>query len=117
MFVNILRGSKHLAEPTKTHWLTWFVFRLPFLLFVASIRLTRSRYRFGCVIGCTLISYIISSAIPVFGGLGASPSFLLFEIEEEANPLPSSSPPLTVGFIGAFFGTLLSLHAEAIMWM
>lgn len=47
LFVRILRGSKHLTSNSKTHWTTW-------LLSVASI---------------TIISYIIASAVPIFGGL------------------------------------------------
>ncbi|GJN87102.1 hypothetical protein Rhopal_000047-T1 [Rhodotorula paludigena] len=69
IFVRVLRGSYHLNHYTKTHWLVWF----------------------ACVFGCLLFSYIIASAIPVFGGL--------------------------VGLIGALFGTSMSLHAEAFMWL
>jgi len=52
-----------------THWVTWI----------------------GCTFGITLISYIIASAIPVFGGL--------------------------VSLIGALFGTLLSFQPYALMWL
>lgn len=52
-----------------THWVTWI----------------------GCTSGTTLISYIIASAIPVFGGL--------------------------VSLIGALFGTLLSFQPYALMWL
>ncbi|GAA6009160.1 hypothetical protein JCM10207_004288 [Rhodosporidiobolus poonsookiae] len=68
IFVRALRGSRHLTESTTTHWITWL----------------------GCVIGCLLFSYIIASAIPVFGGL--------------------------VGLIGALFGTLLAVQLVCGMW-
>ncbi|KAG9571384.1 hypothetical protein KCU71_g227, partial [Aureobasidium melanogenum] len=61
VLVRILRGSKYLTSNTKTHWITWL----------------------SCTTGITLISYIIASAIPVFGGL--------------------------VSLVGALFATLLSL--------
>jgi hypothetical protein len=69
VFVRILRGSKHLTSNTKTHWITWL----------------------SCTTGITLISYIIASAIPVFGGL--------------------------VSLVGALFATLLSFHPYACMWL
>ncbi|KPV77762.1 uncharacterized protein RHOBADRAFT_33948 [Rhodotorula graminis WP1] len=68
IFVRILRGSRHLTHPTKTHWIVWL----------------------SCTLGCVLFSYVIASAIPVFGGL--------------------------VGLVGALFGTLVTLQAEACMW-
>ncbi|GAA5896528.1 hypothetical protein JCM6882_005719 [Rhodosporidiobolus microsporus] len=46
---------------------------------------------FSCTIGCACFSYVIAEAIPVFGGL--------------------------VGLIGALFGTLLTFHAEASMYL
>ncbi|GAA5979049.1 hypothetical protein JCM11641_004955 [Rhodosporidiobolus odoratus] len=69
LFVRILRGSRHMTESTPTHWITWL----------------------SCTAGCLLFSYIIASAIPVFGGL--------------------------VGLIGALFGTLLCLILVAYMWL
>ncbi|BGP17044.1 hypothetical protein JCM10213v2_005053 [Rhodosporidiobolus nylandii] len=47
IFVRVLRGSRHMTESTPTHWLVWL----------------------GCTFGCLLFSYIVASAIPVFGGL------------------------------------------------
>lgn len=47
IFIRILRGSKHLAGNTVTHWVTWL----------------------GCTGSVTIIAYVIASAIPVFGGL------------------------------------------------
>jgi len=69
IFVRVLRGSHHLTHRTATHWFAWF----------------------GCTVGCVLFSYVIASAIPVFGGL--------------------------VGLVGALFGTLVTLQAEACMWL
>ncbi|GAM89516.1 hypothetical protein ANO11243_075550 [Dothideomycetidae sp. 11243] len=46
-FVRILRGTKHIASNTKTHWVTWL----------------------GSVFATALTAYIIASAIPVFGKL------------------------------------------------
>ncbi|GAA5865190.1 hypothetical protein JCM8547_008308 [Rhodosporidiobolus lusitaniae] len=69
LFLRILRGSHHISHPTKTHYFTWF----------------------SCTIGCTLTSYIIASAIPVFDGL--------------------------VGLIGASTGVILSLHCEALFFL
>ncbi|GAA6006488.1 uncharacterized protein JCM10292_003791 [Rhodotorula paludigena] len=68
IFVRALRGSHHLTHSTPTHWISWF----------------------SCTLGCVLFSWLISSVIPVFGGL--------------------------VGLVGALFGTLVSLNAEACMW-
>lgn len=47
VFVRVLHGSHHLSHNTWTHWLTWL----------------------GCTAGCVLASYIIASAIPIFGSL------------------------------------------------
>ncbi|GAA5998476.1 uncharacterized protein JCM10292_002723 [Rhodotorula paludigena] len=67
VFVRLLRNSRHLNHATKTHWAVWL----------------------SCTLACLLFSYVIASAIPVFGGL--------------------------VGLASALFGTLMSLHAEAFM--
>ncbi|GAA6010601.1 hypothetical protein JCM10207_007757 [Rhodosporidiobolus poonsookiae] len=69
MFFRILRNSHHLTHGTKTHWVVWL----------------------ACTGGCTLFSYIISSAVPTFNGL--------------------------VGLISALFGTMLTLNAEALMYL
>jgi hypothetical protein len=42
-----LRNSPHLSKNTVKHWVVWL----------------------STVVGCTALSYIIASAIPVFGGL------------------------------------------------
>ncbi|WWC85648.1 uncharacterized protein L201_000514 [Kwoniella dendrophila CBS 6074] len=68
LFLRFLRGSKHLTSNSAVHWGTWI----------------------GCVAGCALFSYIISSAIPIFGGL--------------------------VSLIGALLGTLMSMQPMACMW-
>lgn len=47
IFLQALKGSKHLTKNTPTHWGVWF----------------------ACVAGCAIFSYIIASAIPVFSGL------------------------------------------------
>ncbi|KAF5588027.1 neutral amino acid permease [Fusarium subglutinans] len=47
VFVRILRGSKHLAANTFTHWASWT----------------------GCTFGITVVAYVIASGIPIFGGL------------------------------------------------
>ena len=47
LFVRILRNSKHLTKSTPTHWITWL----------------------GSVAAITIISYIVASAVPIFGGL------------------------------------------------
>jgi hypothetical protein len=67
--MRILRGSRHLASNTPTHWITWI----------------------GCTAGNALISYIVASAIPVFGGL--------------------------VSLIGALLGTLMCLQPMGCMWI
>ncbi|GAA6034593.1 hypothetical protein JCM8097_005413 [Rhodosporidiobolus ruineniae] len=68
IFVRAMRNSRHLTESTKTHWTVWL----------------------SCTLGCVLFSYIIASAIPVFGGL--------------------------VGLVGALFGSFLSLTGVSWMW-
>ncbi|KAF2098799.1 hypothetical protein NA57DRAFT_76037 [Rhizodiscina lignyota] len=47
IFVRLLRGSKHLTQPTFLHWGIWF----------------------GCNFSIAAVAYIIASSIPVFGGL------------------------------------------------
>ena len=47
MLVRFLRGSKHLAANTPTHWMTWL----------------------GCTFTISLSAYIVASAIPIFGTL------------------------------------------------
>jgi len=69
IFVRMLRGSYHLTDPTFRHWATWL----------------------GCTLGTTIISYIIASAIPVFGGL--------------------------VSLIGALLGTLMCFQPMGGMWL
>ncbi|KAH0278625.1 amino acid transporter, partial [Aureobasidium melanogenum] len=69
VFLRILRGTKHVTQNTVIHWVTWF----------------------GCTAGTIIISYIIASAIPVFGGL--------------------------VSLIGALLGTLLSFQPYGCMWL
>jgi amino acid permease len=69
IFVRMLRGSYHLTDPTFRHWATWL----------------------GCTFGTTVISYIIASAIPVFGGL--------------------------VSLIGALLGTLMCFQPMGAMWL
>ncbi|BGP32910.1 hypothetical protein JCM10296v2_004695 [Rhodotorula toruloides] len=68
LFVRFLRNSHHLTHSTPTHWIVWL----------------------SCTLGCLIFSYIIASAIPVFGGL--------------------------VGLVGALFGTMFSLQAVSVMW-
>ncbi|GAA6022275.1 hypothetical protein JCM10207_008911 [Rhodosporidiobolus poonsookiae] len=69
IFVRLLRNSRHMSEPTKTHWIVWL----------------------SCCISCTLFAYIVCSAIPIFSGL--------------------------LGLISALFGSILALHAEALMYL
>ncbi|GAA5843515.1 hypothetical protein JCM9279_000776 [Rhodotorula babjevae] len=69
VFVRVLRGSHHLNHPTRTSTIVWL----------------------SCTAGCLGFSYIIASAIPVFGGL--------------------------VGLIGALPAPIITLHAEALMWL
>ncbi|KAJ5367550.1 hypothetical protein N7541_001491 [Penicillium brevicompactum] len=47
IFVNLLRGSRHLNRSTPTHWMVWI----------------------SCTLGVTVIAYIIASTIPVFNSL------------------------------------------------
>ncbi|ENH72353.1 N amino acid transport system protein [Fusarium oxysporum f. sp. cubense race 1] len=47
VFVRVLRGSRHLAANTFTHWASWI----------------------GCTFGITVVAYVIASGIPIFGGL------------------------------------------------
>lgn len=47
LFVRFLRNSRHLTTSTPTHWITWL----------------------GSVAAITIVSYIIASAVPIFGGL------------------------------------------------
>ncbi|KAI6767642.1 hypothetical protein HG530_005651 [Fusarium avenaceum] len=47
VFVRVLRGSKHLAANTFTHWASWI----------------------GCTFGITVVAYVIASGIPIFSGL------------------------------------------------
>lgn len=47
MFVKILRGSRHLSTNTPTHWAVWI----------------------SCTLGCTLVAYLMASAVPIFSGL------------------------------------------------
>ncbi|WVW84350.1 hypothetical protein I302_106384 [Kwoniella bestiolae CBS 10118] len=69
VFLRVMRGSEHLTRNSFKHYVVWF----------------------SCVAGCVLFSYIVASAIPVFGGL--------------------------VGLIGALFGTLLSMQLMGGMWL
>lgn len=45
--VRILRGSKHLTKNSATHWTVWI----------------------SSVVGCTLIAYIVGSAIPILNSI------------------------------------------------
>ncbi|RWA03402.1 hypothetical protein EKO27_g11703 [Xylaria grammica] len=47
ILVRALRGSRHLAESTAIHWISWF----------------------SCTGGVTIVAYVIASSIPVFSGL------------------------------------------------
>ncbi|EXJ65988.1 uncharacterized protein A1O5_10965 [Cladophialophora psammophila CBS 110553] len=69
IFVRILRLSRHLSSNTMAHWVGWI----------------------SCTFGVSVISYIIASAIPVFGGL--------------------------VSLIGALLGTLMSFQPITFMWL
>lgn len=64
-----MRGSEHLTNNSFKHWAVWF----------------------SCTSGCIIVSYIIASAIPVFGGL--------------------------VSLIGALLGTLMSFQPMGFMWL
>ena len=69
VFVRMMRGTKHLASNTMIHWISWL----------------------GCTAFMTLVSYVVASAIPVFGGL--------------------------VSLVGALLGTLLSFQPYGLMWL
>ncbi|KEQ68219.1 hypothetical protein M436DRAFT_86589 [Aureobasidium namibiae CBS 147.97] len=69
VFLRILRGTKYVSQNTSIHYVTWF----------------------SCTAGTIIISYIIASAIPVFGGL--------------------------VSLVGALLGTLLSIEPYGCMWL
>ncbi|CZT18855.1 related to neutral amino acid permease [Ramularia collo-cygni] len=69
VFVRLLSGTKHMSSNSLTHWSVWI----------------------ACTASVAIISYIIASAIPVFGGL--------------------------VALIGALFGTLLGFQPMGIMWL
>ncbi|RJE23742.1 hypothetical protein PHISCL_03935 [Aspergillus sclerotialis] len=47
IFVNVLRGSRHLTSNTPTHWISWL----------------------SCTFAITIIAWIIASTIPVFDAL------------------------------------------------
>ncbi|BEI80358.1 hypothetical protein CcaverHIS002_0108870 [Cutaneotrichosporon cavernicola] len=47
LFVRILQGTKHISQPTKRHWITWF----------------------GCTTTVVGVAYILGSAIPTFGAI------------------------------------------------
>ncbi|RDH26956.1 transmembrane amino acid transporter protein-domain-containing protein [Aspergillus welwitschiae] len=55
ILVHILKGSRHLASNTVTHWVLWL----------------------SCTIGVALVAYVIASAIPVFSDLVALVGALL----------------------------------------
>ncbi|KAI6881346.1 hypothetical protein KC334_g16610, partial [Hortaea werneckii] len=69
VFIRMMRGTKHLASNTMVHWISWL----------------------GCTAFMTLVSYVVASAIPVFGGL--------------------------VSLVGALLGTLLSFQPYGLMWL
>ncbi|KAJ5736224.1 uncharacterized protein N7483_001349 [Penicillium malachiteum] len=68
VFVRVLRGSVHLTSNSLIHWMTWLC----------------------CTGGCTIISYIIASGIPVFSDL--------------------------VSLIGALLGFALAYQPTGCMW-
>ncbi|KAI7161627.1 hypothetical protein KC349_g2628 [Hortaea werneckii] len=68
-FIRMMRGTKHLASNTMIHWISWL----------------------GCTAFMTLVSYVVASSIPVFGGL--------------------------VSLVGALLGTLLSFQPYGLMWL
>lgn len=68
-FIRFLRGSQHLTQNTPRHWITWI----------------------SCTAGVAIISYIIASSVPVFGGL--------------------------VSLVGALLGTLMSIQPMGCMWL
>ena len=65
----MLRCSKHLTSNSVTHWCTWI----------------------GCTLSVTVVSYVIASGIPVFGGL--------------------------VSLIGALLNTLQCFQTMGCMWL
>jgi hypothetical protein len=69
VFIRLLKGTRHLAANTATHWIVWI----------------------SCTAGTAIISYVVASGIPVFGGL--------------------------VSLMGALFGTLLSFQPMGCMWL
>ncbi|KAI7184602.1 hypothetical protein KC316_g7249 [Hortaea werneckii] len=69
VFIRMMRGTKHLASNTMIHWMSWL----------------------GCTALMTIVSYVVASAIPVFGGL--------------------------VSLVGALLGTLLSFQPYGLMWL
>ncbi len=69
IFIRLVRGTHHLTENTFRHWATWL----------------------GCTGGIVLISYMIVSAVPVFGGLES--------------------------LTGALLGTLMAFHPMGCMWL
>ncbi|KAE8408379.1 transmembrane amino acid transporter protein-domain-containing protein [Aspergillus pseudonomiae] len=69
IFVRILRGSEHLTANSFKHWATWL----------------------SCTFATTVLSYIIASAIPIFGDL--------------------------VSLIGALLGTFMSFQPMGCMWL
>ncbi|EXU94623.1 transmembrane amino acid transporter [Metarhizium robertsii] len=69
IFVRVLRNSKHLASNTPKHWTVWL----------------------GSTFTITVVSYVIASAIPIFGQL--------------------------IALVGALLGPILCFHPPGFMWM
>ncbi|WVW84396.1 hypothetical protein I302_106430 [Kwoniella bestiolae CBS 10118] len=69
IFLRLMKGTRHLTSNSVIHWVVWL----------------------GSVFTCTIIAYIIASAIPVFGSL--------------------------VGLIGALFGTFFCIMLMGAMWL
>ncbi|KAJ5218534.1 uncharacterized protein N7498_000633, partial [Penicillium cinerascens] len=69
IFVHVLRGSRHLTSNSPTHWITWL----------------------SCILGITVIAWIIASTIPVFNDL--------------------------VSLIGALLGPIMCLQPMGAMWL
>ena len=69
IFLRLMKGTKHLTDNTFTHWIVWF----------------------SCVLGSTVIAWLIASVIPVFGGL--------------------------VSLVGALLGTLMAFQPMGCMWL
>ncbi|KAI5478377.1 hypothetical protein MNV49_005126 [Pseudohyphozyma bogoriensis] len=69
IFVRAMRGSHHLSSNTTTHWIVWI----------------------ACVLGCTLFSFVIAEAVPVFNDL--------------------------IGLIGALFGSFTAIVVMGMMWL